>query len=79
MLAPEDIAARARPGLHVAGDALDILRPAMPETVVFCPAPEIEAVTAARLAAAAPTDNAAFLPRPLYLRAPDVTLGKAGA
>ncbi|MGE0109927.1 MAG: tRNA (adenosine(37)-N6)-threonylcarbamoyltransferase complex dimerization subunit type 1 TsaB [Bdellovibrionales bacterium] len=40
---------------------------------------EPEVVTAASLAAKANTDDPAFLPRPLYCRPPDVTIGIGGA
>jgi tRNA threonylcarbamoyladenosine biosynthesis protein TsaB len=47
------------------------------EGVGFHPIHERETVTCARLAAIADPKSAHFLPRPLYIRAPDVTLAGA--
>ena len=76
MLTPEEIVALAQslPHLLIAGD--------MPEAinarhVTYAPPTEPEAATAAVLAAAAVIGAAEFLPRPLYLRAPDVTFPAA--
>ncbi len=68
MAAPEELASfsRARPGLAVVGDvALSFGS--------YRGLAEPEVVTCAALAARADPAQAAFLPRPLYLRAPDVT------
>jgi len=69
MMTPDEIAAFLTKHRNTicAGDAkvagIDMLPPS-----------EIEAVTAARLAAEADPADPAFLPRPLYIRAPDVTM-----
>ncbi|MDD5586007.1 MAG: tRNA (adenosine(37)-N6)-threonylcarbamoyltransferase complex dimerization subunit type 1 TsaB [Alphaproteobacteria bacterium] len=78
MMTPEEIAALMRERAHLAicGDANDLLRPALPESAVYLDAAAPEVVTCAALAALADPQDPAFLPRPLYLRAPDVTLKK---
>lgn len=79
LLTPEEIAALAgkSPNLVVCGDAREILRPQLPQSVVFADAVEPEVVTCAALAARAKANDPEYLPRPLYLRAPDVTLKKS--
>lgn len=69
MMTVEEIAAFAgeRPGIIITGDA-DL--PNIP------PAREAEVIACARLAAAVAPDDPAYLPRPLYIRAPDVTMPK---
>ncbi|NTU76676.1 MAG: tRNA (adenosine(37)-N6)-threonylcarbamoyltransferase complex dimerization subunit type 1 TsaB [Alphaproteobacteria bacterium] len=77
MMAPEELAAMAKnlAGPVVArGDALDMMRSFLPQEVAFCSATEPEVVTCAALAALADDRDPAFLPRPLYLRPPDVTV-----
>lgn len=78
MLAAVDIDALIgkEPGAKIAGDAFDNLR-GLIDPAHFLPRTEPEAVTSARLAAqvALPLE-AEYLPRPLYLRAPDVTIKK---
>ncbi len=59
----------------VSGDAFDLLREHLDPSCFVLPQ-ELEAVTAAALAALADEKDPAFLPRPLYLRAPDVTFPK---
>ncbi len=78
MLPPGDIVAlvSARAPLTLAGDATDLLRSVLPPSAAMCPASEPETVTSAALAAKAALDDPSFLPRPLYLRAPDVTFAK---
>jgi ribosomal-protein-alanine N-acetyltransferase len=70
MMTAEEIAAflKDKPGTILAGDAAfpGMRPPAKPETV-----------TAAALAARADAGDPAFLPRPLYIRAPDVTIKKS--
>jgi len=66
--------AQSLPNLTLAGDANDLLRQQLPETVVLHPATESEAITSAVLASRAALDDPVFLPRPFYLRAPDVTV-----
>jgi tRNA threonylcarbamoyladenosine biosynthesis protein TsaB len=77
MLTPPEIAAliQTKPNLTISGDALDILRPHMPNTTT-AKATEPEAVTCAALASRADPADSAFLPRPLYLRLPDVTVSR---
>ncbi len=79
MLLPDVVAVllRAQPDMVVVGDAAALLREHLPETTVFAPLTEPEVVTAAALAASAAVDDTEHLPRPLYLRAPDVTVAKA--
>lgn len=80
MLTPQEIAAflAAHPDARVAGDA-DVLLDGAADPSIFLAAKEPEAVTCARLAAWASLDNPEYLPRPLYLRAPDVTIRQAAA
>lgn len=69
MMTVEEIAhfLRDNPGTIVTGDA-------SVSGVIFQKIPVSETVTAAALAASADANDPAFLPRPLYLRAPDVTV-----
>jgi len=78
MLTPEQIAALAErhAPLFITGDANDILRRHMPKTTTLIEPAEPEVVTCAMLAAKADPEDPACLPRPLYLRAPDVTVCK---
>lgn len=68
--------AESRPGILVCGDACALLRPHVTKSVVCAEATEPEVVTCAALGARADPDHPASLPRPLYLRAPDVTMCK---
>ena len=79
MMTPDEIATltRERPSLVVCGDALELLRPHLPPSVIYSNATESEVVTCAALAALADPHDPAYLPRPLYLRAPDVTIAKS--
>ena len=79
MMTPEEISTliHERKCLVVCGDALDLLRPHLPPSVIYSKATEPEAVTCAALAALADPHDPAYLPRPLYLRAPDVTMPKS--
>lgn len=62
-----------RPGVRVAGDMPQALRDIVaPER--FASLREAEVVTCAALASLADPREERFLPRPLYLRAPDVTI-----
>jgi tRNA threonylcarbamoyladenosine biosynthesis protein TsaB len=78
MMTPEQIAAlvRERPHVAVCGDANDLLHPLLKESVAYLEANESEVITCAALVALADPQDPVFLPRPLYLRAPDVTLGR---
>lgn len=67
-----------RPNVRVAGDAPESLR-ALVAPELFLPLRAAEAVTCAALAATADPGEENFLPRPLYLRAPDVTIACGGA
>ena len=71
LLTLEQIASllQASPELALAGDAEDLLKPHLPPRTKF--------IAAAALAAQAAPDDLAFAPRPLYLRAPDVTMPTA--
>ncbi len=78
MLPPDDIAALAHrhPQLKVTGDAQEVLRKILPAHVAYPAYEEPEIVTCASLAARADINDSAYLPRPYYLRAPDVTMAK---
>lgn len=71
MLARDEIAA------FLAADKNTVVSGDVATLAGFRPAPESEIVTAAGLAARAGSGDAEFLPRPLYIRAPDVTLPRA--
>jgi tRNA threonylcarbamoyladenosine biosynthesis protein TsaB len=79
MMMPEELEAlmKKKPGMMVCGDTRDLLQAHLPESAVFAEAAEPEVVTCAALAARADPADPAFLPRPLYLRAPDVTVRAA--
>jgi len=72
---PQEIAAllKTHPALKIAGDAQETLRPLIGRSA-FVGLQEPEVLTCATLAALADPADAAFAPRPLYLRAPDVTI-----
>lgn len=67
MMTPEEIKSflQENSGVQIVGDATNI---------VCEKAAEPEVITCAKLAARAQTDDPDFLPRPFYLRAPDVTM-----
>jgi len=75
LLAPEEIAelVRGRSEVVICGDSNCILRPLLPDSALFVETREPEVITCARLAFSANLEDQDFLPRPLYLRAPDVT------
>lgn len=68
----------AHPSLALIGDVAQWPEGFVPEGARALPSTEPEVVGAAVLAAVADAQDPAFAPRPLYLRAPDVTL-RAGA
>lgn len=70
LLPPEEIEKflAQHPGLEIAGDVSAFSASSL----------ESEVITCAALAALADPEEAAFLPRPLYLRAPDVTIACEG-
>lgn len=78
LLTPTEIAAllKKRPDLKIAGDAENILKPVIQDSSLFLPKIEEEVVTGASIAAAISHNDSDFLPRPLYLRQPDVTIAK---
>ncbi|HAX92168.1 MAG TPA: tRNA (adenosine(37)-N6)-threonylcarbamoyltransferase complex dimerization subunit type 1 TsaB [Rhodospirillaceae bacterium] len=78
MLLPDEITAMLAqdPAMMIAGDGA---ASAGVDASRVLPATEPEAVTAAMLAAQVEADDPAFLPRPYYLRAPDVTIKKGCA
>ncbi len=80
MLPPEDIAALVHKNtrLKIAGDAQEKMREFVLSDVEILSLRESEAATCALLASWADMNDPAFLPRPYYLRPPDVTLAKAG-
>ncbi|MDX2028672.1 MAG: tRNA (adenosine(37)-N6)-threonylcarbamoyltransferase complex dimerization subunit type 1 TsaB [Alphaproteobacteria bacterium] len=75
MLVPDEILVflKDKPDIVVTGDM------SLSGLSHFQKPEEKEITTCAALAARAKADDAAFLPRPLYLRAPDVTLPKTAA
>lgn len=79
LLSPDEIAvfARQRPDLKIVGDAPDKLRGLLSEDVFLSQA-EPEVLTCAALAARVDAQDSSFAPRPLYLRAPDVTIKPCG-
>lgn len=76
LMTPQEIANKVRgmADIKIAGDTADILCDQAGLSVIGNM--EAEVVTCAALAAAAVAGNEEFLPRPLYLRQPDVTVGK---
>ncbi len=72
LLTHEDIAKKLAqdPSLMMTGDCQAVCV----EASRFLPRQEIEAITCARLAAEGSEGDPAFLPRPFYLRPPDVTI-----
>ncbi len=79
MMLPEEIVtfARTQSNLTLAGDALHHLRQLLP-SMPYAEKVEPEVITASILASRAALGDPDFLPRPLYLRAPDVTMLAAG-
>jgi len=75
MQTPDEIAAlvQAHPALRIAGDAQAPLATLI-ASALFVPPTEPEAQTCASLAASADPADPGLTPRPLYLRAPDVTM-----
>lgn len=78
MMTPDEITAFlcAHPEAKLTGDEAGRLALGGGWEMLALPQPEV--VLAASLAAQAALDDPAFQPRPLYLRAPDVTVRKAG-
>ena len=78
MLCANEIAAfvKAQQDVLIAGDVRDVLAAHLPAEL-FATKTEAECITAARLASQSQIGDTAYLPRPLYLRAPDVTIKKA--
>ncbi|MFA6280170.1 MAG: tRNA (adenosine(37)-N6)-threonylcarbamoyltransferase complex dimerization subunit type 1 TsaB [Bdellovibrionales bacterium] len=77
LLTADEIAAKLAHdrSLMIAGDGALALAGAGVEASRFLPrSSEVEAITCARLAAEAGEGDPAFLPRPFYLRPPDVTV-----
>ena len=77
LLDPADCAARLAPGpLLVAGDGAPLLGPALADRAetLFAAGPGLPDATVVARLAAARTEGDWLPPRPLYLRAPDVTL-----
>lgn len=75
LLAPDEIAAvtQNHHELAVVGDAMETLRGAVDHRI-FDAVTDPEVVTCALLASQVDPHDPAFLPRPLYLRPPDVTI-----
>lgn len=78
--APDEIIALMKndPRMKIAGDARGTLKTSVPAEA-FTPATQEETIVCAALAAKASPDDVSFLPRPLYLRAPDVTFSACKA
>lgn len=79
MLCPPEIASfvKEQNNVLIAGDAHDVLAAHFVPELFVAPT-EPECVTAARLATQIQVGDPAYLPRPLYLRAPDVTIKSCG-
>jgi len=79
MLSPAEIGAMTRnhPDIKIVGDAQDTLRGAVDHNK-FDTILESEVITCAKIAANVDALDPAYLPRPLYVRPPDVTM-KMGA
>ncbi len=77
MLTPEEIKERliSMPDALIVGDAQEILEEAL-SNVSYGEAKGKEVVACASLTATVEVGDPLYLPRPLYLRAPDVTLSK---
>lgn len=80
LMTPEEIGAFLpnHPDAIIVGDAATLLR-GFADRARLEEMTEAEAVTCARLAAVADPNDPAFLPRPLYLRPPDVTIKNGDA
>lgn len=78
MLPPEDIAEiiKQTESLSVAGDGAEALEEYLSPSMYVEASEDAEVVACAALAAEAEVGAARFLPRPLYLRAPDVNISK---
>ena len=75
MLTPDEIGSmtRTHSEIKIVGDAAESLRGAV-DTNRFDAIVEAEVVTCAKMAVSVALDDQAYLPRPLYVRPPDVTI-----